>query len=237
MYPLQLRDRHLSVYLLVLWSNLAVLATSPENPNTLRSEIPYTTTDLLAASSGPGEFMGEEPTHRFPILESECTSGPFLQDLPQAKLAVSIGPSRQPYPSSHQVGRISASSNPRIRVAPDDIGIGHLRGTPRRQTGDKLSAIINNVRWSKTRARTLIEVAELLQQYQPEPSHRSYISPSGKIMIPFLNDRRREFDEALTTVDFDGLPHSTIVRLDRTTHPSLPKVFPKIQSDQLKYIY
>ncbi|WAR62380.1 hypothetical protein PtB15_14B475 [Puccinia triticina] len=240
MFSLQFPGRHRPTCLILLWANLAVLTTSPEITNSFRLELPieseYTTDELFAALSPnyvegsavtiPDKFMGEERrgdkslTHGLQTLESESISSPVLHGLPRPALDASIVPSRYPYPASHHVGRMSPPSKTRVLILPPD-GSGVSRGNPRRRTVDKQVDTGKCNTGTKAKAKKLIRVANLLQKH---PSHRSYFSASGTILIPFLKNARLEFQARLATIPqtFGSLNYHAITPLEKAVHPSLP---------------
>ncbi|WAR62280.1 hypothetical protein PtB15_14B375 [Puccinia triticina] len=211
MFPLRRPGRHRSVCLILLWSNpAAVLATSPENPNSFRLEIPiesqYTTDDLFAAlspngvagSATPDKFTREEqrvgnkrPTQGFPIPESE-----FI-------------------PTGSQVGRKGRKltknySAFRSFEPSKGLGTGFKRGLAWDSTTsesvrmndivDKQVDTEKNSKRAKARTQELVKVAELLQKHP------------------------LSFNARLATIDetFGHLDYWAVTRLDRLTHPSLP---------------
>ncbi|WAR62382.1 hypothetical protein PtB15_14B477 [Puccinia triticina] len=240
MSPLQLPVHLRSLCLILLWSNLAVLATSPEN---IRLYIPveseYTTDDLFAASSPnhvaaggvapPDEFMGEEPraelggppTSGLPIVLSGFFSGPFLQGVPlPADPDVSISPSRHPmHPATSYI--LTHPSSTTTRLPSDETEAGALRGTPRRRIAKQGKAEKNPTR-ANTRMSELDRVAQLLRSHPFRPSHRSYLTELGEILIPYLRIARLAFKDKLAQLTDPKLDYYAFSGLKKIVHPSLP---------------
>ncbi|WAQ91467.1 hypothetical protein PtA15_14A351 [Puccinia triticina] len=148
MFPLRRPGRHRFVCLILLWSNsAAVLATSPENPNSFRLEIPiesqYTTDDLFAALS-PNCVAGSATLDKFTREEQRVGNKRPTQGFPI--------PESQFIPTSSQA-----------RVLAPDLN-GALRGTPRRRIDKQVDTEKNSKR-AEARTQELVKVAELLQKH------------------------------------------------------------------------
>ncbi|KAA1079841.1 hypothetical protein PGT21_025643 [Puccinia graminis f. sp. tritici] len=248
MLALRSPGRHRLLCFSLLCSNIAVKATTPENLNSFRWDGPaksdYTTDDLFAALSpnhAPGvtppeelvwaELLEQPPSRskvgdpKSPVIPSDFiahSARTFSPELLPPGGLVASPPSSHLHRSTEQVGGINHSINPSV-VQLDETRSLSSPVTPGHQpVVDESSDVETSAHRSINRMQRLTELAILIQKYQSRPSHRTCLSPSGEILIPYLKNQKIGFEGKLKTVDFGKLDFKGIASLDKTIHPALP---------------